>query len=112
MRRSAPPWAVCCSGTGRPEKTAAYLARERIVQITEHTVIDRVKIRRIIETAREDGYAISDEEAVAGGSGVAAPVRDATGDVIAALNIATVHGAFRGQPGQNDCRRHPQCGRT
>ena len=73
----------------RPEKTAAYLARERLVQITEHTVIDRAQIRKIIETAREDGYAISDEEAVPGGSGVAAPVRDATGEVIAALNIAT-----------------------
>ena len=81
-------------GYWKPEKTAAYLARERIVQITEHTVIDRVQIRRIIEAARQDGYAISDQEAVAGGSGVAAPVRDATGEVIAALNIATVTARF------------------
>ena len=78
----------------RPEKTAAYLARERIVQITEHTIIDRVQIRKIIEAARENAYAISDQEAVAGGSGVAAPVRDSTGEVIAALNIATVTGRF------------------
>lgn len=78
----------------RPEKTAAYLARERIVQITPHTVIDRVQIRRIIEAVRVNGYAISDEEAVLGGSGVAAPVRDATGEVIAALNIAVVSARF------------------
>jgi DNA-binding IclR family transcriptional regulator len=78
----------------RPEKTAAYLARERIVQITPHTVIDRLQIRRIIESVRENGFAISDEEAVLGGSGVAAPVRDATGEVIAALNIAVVSARF------------------
>jgi DNA-binding IclR family transcriptional regulator len=78
----------------RPEKTAAYLARERIVQVTPHTVIDRLQIRRIIGAARENGYAVSDEEAVLGGSGVAAPVRDATGEVIAALNIAVVSARF------------------
>lgn len=78
----------------RPEKTAAYLCKERIVQITDRTVIDRVQIRRLIENAREDGYAISDEEAVAGGSGVAAPVRDSTGEVVAALNIATISPRF------------------
>ena len=75
-------------------------------------MIDRVKIRRIIETAREDGYAISDEEAVAGGSGVAAPVRDATGDVIAALNIATVTARFAANRDRMIAAVHPQCGRT
>jgi len=78
----------------RPEKTAAYLARERIIQVTDQTVIDRAHIRRLIEAVRDNGYAISDEEFVAGGSGVAAPVRDGSGDVVAALNIATVTGRF------------------
>jgi DNA-binding IclR family transcriptional regulator len=78
----------------RPEKTAAYLARERIVHVTPHTVIDRVQIRRIIEAVRVNGYGISDEEAVLGGSGVAAPVRDSSGEVIAALNIAAVSARF------------------
>lgn len=92
-----------CTAMGRvllahwaPEKVAAYLAKERIVQITPQTVIDRVQLRRVIEQAREDGYAISDEEAVPGGSGVAAPVRDASGEVIAALNMATVSTRFAG----------------
>lgn len=78
----------------RPEKTAAYLARERIVRITPHTVIDRVRIRRLIERVRTNGYSISDEESVLGGSGVAAPVRDTTGEVIAALAIAVVSARF------------------
>jgi len=74
----------------RPDKTTAYLARERIISVTEQTVIDRGQIRRIIERTRENGYSTNDEEFVSGGSGVAAPVRDSSGEVIAALNIATV----------------------
>lgn len=92
-----------CTAMGRvllaywtPEKVAAYLARERIVQITPQTVIDRVQLRRIIEQTREDGFAICDEEAVVGGSGVSAPVRDAKGEVVAALNMATVSTRFAG----------------
>lgn len=90
-----------CTAMGRvllahwsPEKTSAYLNKERIVQITERTIIDRIQIRRIIERARTDGYAISDEEAAEGGSGVAAPVRDSSGEVIAALDIATMSSRF------------------
>jgi DNA-binding IclR family transcriptional regulator len=84
----------------KPERTHAYLARERIVQTTDKTVVDRVQIRRLIEAARVDGYAVSDEEAVLGGSGVAAPVRDASGDVIAALNIATISIRFAARRGE------------
>jgi DNA-binding IclR family transcriptional regulator len=70
------------------------MAKERVVRITDHTVIDRAQIRRLIEAARDNGYAISDQEAVLGGSGVAAPVRDKTGEVVAALNIATISQRF------------------
>jgi IclR family acetate operon transcriptional repressor len=78
----------------RSDKVSSYLAKERIVPHTEKTIIDRVQIRRIIDMAREAGFAICDEEAVAGGSGVAAPIFDASGDVIAALNIATISSRF------------------
>lgn len=90
-----------CTAMGRillahwqPEKTASYLAKERIIPLTDKTVIDRVQIRRIIDAARENGYAICDEEAVIGGSGVAAPVFDASGEVIATLNMATISSRF------------------
>ncbi|HHV68625.1 MAG TPA: IclR family transcriptional regulator, partial [Ochrobactrum intermedium] len=39
-------------------------------------------------------YAVCDEEAVIGGSGVAAPVFDASGEVVAALNMATISPRF------------------
>ncbi len=90
-----------CTAMGRvllahwqPDKVHSYMARERIVRLTEHTVIDRAKIRKAIEAARVNGYAISDQEAVAGGSGVAAPVRDQRGEVVAALNAATLSMRF------------------
>jgi len=90
-----------CTAMGRvllahwqPEKAASYLAKERIVPLTDKTVIDRVQIRRSIDAARENGYAICDEEAVIGGSGVAAPVFDARGEVVAALNMATISPRF------------------
>ena len=90
-----------CTAMGRvllshwlPDRVSAYMAKERVVRITDHTVIDRAQIRRLIEAARDNGYAISDQEAVLGGSGVAAPVRDKTGEVVAALNIATISQRF------------------
>jgi DNA-binding IclR family transcriptional regulator len=90
-----------CTAMGRvllaswaPHRVDAYLARERLVRITEHTVIDRLQLRKVFEKAGRDGYAISDQEAVPGGSGVAAPVCDNSGEVIAALNIATVSSRF------------------
>lgn len=90
-----------CTAMGRvllsswaPHRVDAYLARERLVKITDHTVIDRVQLRKILEETRRSGFGVSDQEAVPGGSGVAAPVRDSSGEVIAALNIATVSPRF------------------
>ncbi|SEQ95995.1 transcriptional regulator, IclR family [Faunimonas pinastri] len=90
-----------CTAMGRillahwsPQKVDDYLGRERLVRITDRTMIDRVLIRQRIEAAFREGYAVCDGEAVVGGSGVAAPVRDASGEVIAALNIATVSSRF------------------
>lgn len=90
-----------CTAMGRvllahwtPKRSAAYLSSERLISITPHTVVDKAQIREIIEDVRRNGYAISNEEAVLGGCGIAAPVRDASGRVVAALDIATVTARF------------------
>ncbi|MEZ0168683.1 IclR family transcriptional regulator [Microvirga sp. TS319] len=90
-----------CTAMGRvllafwePHRVDDYLGRERIVRHTQFTITDRLEIRRTLETVRRDGYAICDQEAYLGGSGVAAPVRDASGEVIAALNVATITQRF------------------
>lgn len=71
-----------------------YLGNERLVRYTEKTVIDRLEIRTILAGVRRDGYAICDEELESGGSGVAAPVFGSSGNVIAALNVATPTSRF------------------
>lgn len=71
-----------------------YLGNERLVRHTEKTVVDRTEIRAILENVRRNGYAICDEELELGGSGAAAPVFGASGEVIAALNVATPSSRF------------------
>lgn len=90
-----------CSAVGRvflaelePKMVDDYMASERLVRHTERTVVDRVEIRRILAEVRERGYAISDQEVEIGGSGLAAPLHDHAGKVIAALNIAVVSARF------------------
>jgi IclR family pca regulon transcriptional regulator len=41
-----------------------------------------------LEKVREQGYAINDEELVAGLRSVAAPIRDAKGEIVAAINVS------------------------
>jgi DNA-binding IclR family transcriptional regulator len=55
---------------------------------TSHTQTDPSALRKILETVRREGYAIDDEESEEGMRGLAAPVRNHTGDVIAAIGIA------------------------
>lgn len=45
-------------------------------------------LRKALETVREQGWAAQDEELAAGIRGVAVPVRDETGSVVAAMNVA------------------------
>jgi DNA-binding IclR family transcriptional regulator len=86
-----------CTAMGRillafwsPQQVDDYLGRERLIRHTSFTVTDRREIRRTLETVRKTGYALCDQEAYLGGSGVAAPVHDAAGTVVAVLNMATV----------------------
>jgi DNA-binding IclR family transcriptional regulator len=85
-----------CSATGRvllaygdPKFIDEYLGFERLIAHTDKTVTNRSEIRRIIAEVRVNGYAVSDEEIEIGGSGVAAPIHDTAGKVVATLNIAT-----------------------
>lgn len=71
-----------------------YLAGERIIAHTPHTVIDKGMLKQMIVQAGQDGYAVSDQEMDIGGSGVAAPVTNASGKIIAALDVAAVSSRF------------------
>ena len=67
------------------EALERYLGRE-LERLTANTVVDPDRLRRRLAEVRERGYAWGFEEFVEGINSVAAPVRDARGNVIAALH--------------------------
>ena len=65
----------------------AFLADARLEPFTDRTITDRSRLRQAIESVREDGWALVDQELEIGLRSVAAPLR-AVGQTIAALNVA------------------------
>jgi IclR family pca regulon transcriptional regulator len=86
-----------CTAMGRvllahaPQQTLDdYLSRVRFLSYTPYTITDLQEIRGILMKVRQDGYAVNDQEFVTGSTGIAMPVFDATGNVVAALNLGTL----------------------
>ena len=84
-----------CTAPGRailaflPEtEREAVLARSDIVTLTSFTCTDPVEIRRRIEAVHRKGYALQSQEMAMGDISVAAPVLDARGRAVAAVNVA------------------------
>jgi IclR family transcriptional regulator, pca regulon regulatory protein len=69
-------------------RVAAYLDRVDLARLTEHTVVSVTALRKELELARDQGYAIVDQELEEGLRSMAAPVRDRTGTVVAAVNVS------------------------
>jgi DNA-binding IclR family transcriptional regulator len=55
---------------------------------TPRTNTDPARLRDRLAAVRERGYAVEDEESEAGMRSVAGPIRNATGDVVAAVGVA------------------------
>lgn len=65
-----------------------FLATAKLVPITPHTLTDVDELRARIDQVREQGWALVDQELEEGVRSFSAPVRDATGSVIAALAMS------------------------
>jgi IclR family pca regulon transcriptional regulator len=65
-----------------------YLASARLRPLTPHTVTDPGRLRAELLRVRAQGWAIVDQELEEGLRSVAAPVRDADGRVVAAVNMS------------------------
>lgn len=72
----------------QPPETIDRLLAAGVPARTAKTVTDPGKLRAILAQVRSDGYVIDDEGSEDGVRGVAAPIRDASGQVIAAIGIA------------------------
>jgi DNA-binding IclR family transcriptional regulator len=79
---------VLLAGMG-DEELEAFL-REPLAELTRFTTVDAGAMRESVHQARLFGYAIGDEDIAIGVSAIGAPIRDAHGDVVAAISLAGV----------------------
>jgi DNA-binding IclR family transcriptional regulator len=71
-----------------PAKRDAILKAEPPTSITDSTIVDMRALLEDLKNIRSQGYAVSFGEWVAEAAGVAAPIFDARGEIIAALTIS------------------------
>ena len=72
-----------------PESVQTQLLAQRLNRFTPATRIDSTWIAADLQRIRTRGYLITSDEVVAGAVGIAAPVLDAAGSVIAVLHISS-----------------------
>ncbi len=65
-----------------------FLAAHRLAHRTEHTIVDPERLLDELLRIREQGYALVDQELEEGLRALAVPLRDASGQVVAAVNVA------------------------
>lgn len=73
---------------------AAFLEQEEIKPLTRKTITDKVALAAEIRKVRSQGYAWGDGEFDDSIAGIAMPVRDMSGRVIAAINISLPAGQY------------------
>ncbi|EME67133.1 transcriptional regulator PcaR [Rhodococcus ruber BKS 20-38] len=72
-----------------PADLDAYLATATLEPLTSRTLVTPDDLRAELDRIRRDGYCIVDQELEEGLRSLAAPIRDASGAVVAAVNIST-----------------------
>ncbi len=83
-----------CTSLGRAmlahlsdEQLKSYFEKVKLRALTDKTVVSQKRLRDILAGVREQGYAVIDEELEVGLRSIAVPVRGASGNVLAALNV-------------------------
>jgi IclR family pca regulon transcriptional regulator len=71
------------------ERLETYLGETSLRGLTGHTITSPAALRRELRKIRAQGWALVDQELEEGLRSVAAPIRDADGQVIAAVNVST-----------------------
>lgn len=64
------------------------LKKDGMPKKTRHTITDLPRLEKEYQAIRENGYATDREEAVEGAFCIGAPIRDHTGEVIAAVSVS------------------------
>jgi IclR family transcriptional regulator, pca regulon regulatory protein len=66
-----------------------FLATAEFTSFTPHTVVEPNELHGLIAKVRRDGYSIVDQELEIGLRSIAVPLQNASGRVVAALNVGT-----------------------
>jgi len=83
-----------CTAEGRamlafqPPAQVERILAEGFRPRTQATIVDKAALRAALAEVRERGYAREDEQSERGMRSIAAPIRDATGSVVAAVGMA------------------------
>ncbi len=73
-----------------PEEVSRLIGDVQMKRHTPKTVTGLERLQRDLERIRRAGYGMTDEELELGVRSIAAPIRDAMGQVIAAVNVSTL----------------------
>lgn len=76
------------------EQLNRYFETTELAQLTPHTEIDESQIRASIQQVKEQGYSWSDAQYDESICGLAVPIRNQEGDVVAAINASLISGEF------------------
>ena len=72
------------------EKLAAQAMLDRLPKLTSHTITDPRELQREFDRIRVAGYSKSEEESMDGVIGYAVPIRDAAGQITAAVHASVL----------------------
>jgi IclR family transcriptional regulator, pca regulon regulatory protein len=78
------------------EEIETWLASNPLRAYTTHSMIDPDQIRTTLQMCQKNGYAVSEQQLELNYRGVAIPVRDRKGKVLAALSVTLPIGQTRG----------------
>ena len=84
---------VLLAGLSEPQFDE-YLQSTELLPLTPRTVTDKAQLRTAVAKTREQGYAWSDAEYDESISGLAVPVRNTMGEVVASVNVSLISGEF------------------
>jgi len=90
-------WAMTATGVGlvllahAPPDVVERVLEGPFPRHTPWTLTDPARIRETLAAVRTRGYAVSERQITTDATSVAAPVRDASGEVVAALSVVAHH---------------------
>ena len=73
------------------------LARYPLTSVTRGSICDPMEFRERLGRIRRSGYIVEEGEAIEGVTGIAAPVRDAGGEVVASVGVSFISTSVEGK---------------